>query len=200
MRVYLCACVRGTSCSRWDKRTESEFAKHIGCIKDLYSGYRFAGDFVNGNLTIGTCPSHQVFCSDCIVSRMSCTLSWGMKYSNVVKNAIATHIDTCVHPHAGENMADIGGLQIAYAALMARQRTKSADEHRDHRRLFFTAFAQTYCSSVRKKASLPSRFSMLPLKCLSPSPLPLPAPCLYSQTWLPASVAASCHRSWFSHK
>lgn len=47
----------------------------------------------------------------------------------------------------GEDIADAGGLKFAYAALEAGQPTPA------EKRLFFTAFAQTWCSVTRAKAA-----------------------------------------------
>lgn len=50
----------------------------------------------------------------------------------------------------GEDIADAGGLKFAYRAFMDEQRSQS-DE-----RLFFTAFAQTWCEVDRKKSAITS--------------------------------------------
>jgi len=47
----------------------------------------------------------------------------------------------------GEDIADSGGLKFAYSALEAEQATPA------EKRLFFTSFAQTWCSVTRAKAA-----------------------------------------------
>jgi len=49
----------------------------------------------------------------------------------------------------GENIADIGGLKLAYASL--RQKQGSGDPRRD--RDFFLAFAQSWCANYRPEAA-----------------------------------------------
>jgi len=50
----------------------------------------------------------------------------------------------------GEDIADAGGLKFSYRALTASPRTAA------EKRLFFTAFAQTWCEVDRKKSAATS--------------------------------------------
>jgi putative endopeptidase len=49
----------------------------------------------------------------------------------------------------GENTADLGGIRVAYDALMAAHPEEPAREGYDNRQQFFLAFAQMYCENVR---------------------------------------------------
>jgi len=81
----------------------------------------------------------------------------------------------------GENIADIGGVKLAYKAFVreAREREGSSAPSRTDQQLFFVAQAQNWCTKARKQAldlelltdpHAPDRFC--------PPSLPPPRPCL----------------------